>query len=159
MTARQPIPNAKKPVPKPRIRTKEATASKVGGAREGAGRKPAARAAVKKSGYDTAMRILGGEVRDGGFAGKGAVDDPDMPELPRNATPLDVMIEAMRRAYKLGGPIAAFPYAEKAAPYLHAKISSIELKTPSPAGSSGAGARFVVEFVKANQATEDTPDA
>jgi hypothetical protein len=68
------------------------------------------------------------------------------------------MIEAMRRAYKLGGPIAAFPYAEKAAPYLHAKISSIELKTPTPQGLGGVGARFVVEFVKANHTEEDSPD-
>jgi hypothetical protein len=105
------------------------------------------------------MRILGGELRDGNYGGKGALDDPDMPELPCNATPLDVMIEAMRRAYQLGGPIAAFPFAEKAAPYLHAKISSIELKTPSPLGAQGAGAKFVVEFVKANHTQEDPDDA
>ncbi len=40
--------------------------------------------------------------------------------------PLDVMMEAMRDAYKAGGAVAAFPFAKDAAPYLHAKLSSIE---------------------------------
>ncbi len=40
--------------------------------------------------------------------------------------PLDVMLEAMRAAYKKGGAAAAFDFAKDAAPYLHAKLSSIE---------------------------------
>jgi hypothetical protein len=52
-------------------------------------------------------------------------------ELPENATPLDVMIMAMRSAYKLGGSLMAFPYAEKAAPYLHARIAQIALVDPN----------------------------
>lgn len=42
-------------------------------------------------------------------------------------TPLEVMIQAMREAYETGGPVAAFPFAKDAAPYMHAKISSMEL--------------------------------
>lgn len=42
-------------------------------------------------------------------------------------TPLEVMIEAMRNAYETGGAIEAFPYAKDAAPYMHAKISAMEL--------------------------------
>lgn len=50
--------------------------------------------------------------------------------LPDTATPLDIMMCAMRKAYREGGPIAAFPYAEKTAPYLHARIAQMELKNP-----------------------------
>ncbi len=42
-------------------------------------------------------------------------------------TPLEVMIEAMRDAYALGGATAAFMYAKDAAPYMHAKLSSAEM--------------------------------
>lgn len=52
-------------------------------------------------------------------------------ELPDDATPLDVMLMAMRSAYKLGGSLMAFPYAEKAAPYLHARIAQIQLRDPN----------------------------
>jgi hypothetical protein len=50
-------------------------------------------------------------------------------ELPPEATPLDVMVMAMRVAYKKGGALAAAPYAEKAAPYMHARIAQMELKS------------------------------
>jgi hypothetical protein len=50
--------------------------------------------------------------------------------LPESATPLDIMMCAMRTAYRKGGPEAAFPYAEKTAPYLHARIAQMELKNP-----------------------------
>lgn len=126
-----------------------------GGAGRGQGRKPAVRASAKKKSYADAARIGAGEILGGGWA----PEEDKFPALPTNATPLDVMVEAMRRAYKLGGPIAAFPYAEKAAPYLHAKISSIELKTPSPTGSSNAGSKFLVEFVKPAQVAEGDDDA
>lgn len=120
-----------------------------GGPQPGAGRPPADRSKLKETSRSAALRILGGQAID--LPGKGMVGDPEMPDLPTSATPLDVMVAAMRRAYKLGGPIAAFPYAEKAAPYLHAKISSIELKTPSTPGSSNTqlpGPRFTVNFVR-----------
>lgn len=45
--------------------------------------------------------------------------------LTEGTTPLDVLIEAMTEAYKLGGAIAAMPYAKEAAPYVHPKLSSI----------------------------------
>lgn len=107
------------------------------------GSKPTARTRTRGAASKAADRI------NKGLAIKGNWGEEPMPELPNSATPLDVMIEAMRRAYRLGGPIAAFPYAEKAAPYLHAKISSIELRTPTPGAAAGLGTRFLVEFVKA----------
>lgn len=48
--------------------------------------------------------------------------------LPRDATPLDVLLLAMRTAYEFHGSMRAADYAVMAAPYLHAKISAIELK-------------------------------
>lgn len=50
--------------------------------------------------------------------------------LPDTATPLDIMLCAMRTAYRTGGPSASFPYAEKTAPYLHARIAQMELRNP-----------------------------
>lgn len=49
--------------------------------------------------------------------------------LPPNATPLDVMVLAMQEAFKEGGAKAAHPYAKDAAPYIHARIAQMELKT------------------------------
>ena len=43
-------------------------------------------------------------------------------------TPLEVMIEAMRKVYDEQGAVEATPFAEKAAPFVHARISSMELK-------------------------------
>lgn len=63
--------------------------------------------------------------------GKRKFEEHDGSELPADATPLDVMLMAMRKAYKLGGSIAATPYAEKCAPYIHARIAQVELKNPS----------------------------
>lgn len=54
----------------------------------------------------------------------------DRKELPAGATPLDVMILAMRVAYREGGAIAAQPYARDAAPYMHARIAQMDLKLP-----------------------------
>jgi hypothetical protein len=48
--------------------------------------------------------------------------------LPDSATPLDIMLCAMRTAYKRAGPEAATVYAVQAAPYLHARIAQMELK-------------------------------
>lgn len=64
---------------------------------------------------------------------------------------------AMNRAYMLGGSIAAAPYAEKAAPYIHGKISSIELKNPIGGGSGGSGkpVPFRIEFVDPQEPTND----
>lgn len=121
-------------------------------AKTNVGRKP--RVTVKKS-RETATRIY----TKGEIIGDYEKGDPLLEraryKLPKTATPLDVMIEAMRYAYGIGGPLAAFPYAEKAAPYLHAKISSIELRAGMPgqpivSASSELGLknRFAVTFVK-----------
>jgi len=72
-------------------------------------------------------------------------------ELPPGTTPLEVMVEAMRVAYRVSGPLGAFSYAEKAAPYIHAKIGSLELKNggdPTKPGEKAEPFKFVVEFVK-----------
>lgn len=74
---------------------------KRGGARSGAGRKPGS--ATKKT-REIANRVAA--------TGK---------------TPLEVMIEAMRETYKEHGAVAAFPFARDAAPYMHARIASMEL--------------------------------
>jgi hypothetical protein len=120
-----------------------------GGAGRGQGRKPKERGNAKSNSYIAASRISSGGVIEGNWQDT-LEDDAKFPALPTTATPLDVMVEAMRRAYRLGGPIAAFPFAEKAAPFLHAKISSIELKTPTAGAAVGQGTRFLVEFVRAN---------
>lgn len=44
-------------------------------------------------------------------------------------TPLEVMMQAMREAYDAGDMSAAAGYAEKAAPYCHARLSSVEQKS------------------------------
>lgn len=82
---------------------------------------------------------------------------PESPDLPPNATPLDILMMAMKRAYLLGGSIAAAPYAEKAAPYIHGKISSIELKNPIGGGASGSGkpVPFRIEFVEPQEKPHD----
>lgn len=91
------------------------------------------------------------KVADEIAAGVRNIPEEKYDELPPNATPLDILVMAMRRAYLIGGSIAAAPFAEKAAPYLHGKISSIELKNPvgggSAAGESGKPVPFRVEFV------------
>mgnify|MGYP000879311221 CR=1 FL=1 len=42
-------------------------------------------------------------------------------------SPLEVMVEAMRKVYEESGPVAAVPYAKECAPYMHPKIQSIEI--------------------------------
>ena len=84
-------------------------------------------------------------------AGKRSFPEESYTELPDNATPLDVLLMAMRRAFLLGGSIYAAPYAEKAAPYLHGKISTIELKNAqgNPDGhATGGPVPFMVRFVE-----------
>lgn len=36
------------------------------------------------------------------------------------------MMMAMRAAFKVGGSLAAAPYAEKCAPYIHARLANIQ---------------------------------
>lgn len=69
--------------------------------------------------------------------------------LPDTATPLDIMMCAMRKAYRDGGPMMAFPYAEKTAPYLHARIAQMELKNPK-------GESFKLVFAWAGEPAPDT---
>lgn len=84
-----------------------------GGPREGAGRPPA----------KTTQRSK--KVADEIAEGKRLILENEG-DLPDNATPLDVMMMAMRKAYKMGGSLAAAPYAEKCAPYIHARLANIQ---------------------------------
>ena len=70
-------------------------------------------------------------------------------DLPDDATPLDVMIEAMRVAYKLGGALGAFGYAKEAAPYLHARINAITLNNGTGQDGEVTAFKYEVEFVPA----------
>lgn len=76
-----------------------------GGKRPGSGRKKGSVTPATKRRQDVALQAL--------QAGK---------------TPLDVLLEAMRDAYALGGAIGAMQFAKEAAPYVHPKLSSIEAK-------------------------------
>lgn len=89
-----------------------------GGKREGSGRPPSKATQRSKA---AAERLAEGidVIRNDG--------EPE--ELPPDATPLDVMVMAMRVAYRKGGAIAAQPYARDAAPYIHARIAQMELKS------------------------------
>lgn len=108
-----------------------------GGARKNAGRP------------DSAAKGKSLKVANDIAAGKRFVEEHDGEPLPRDATPLDVMLMAMRKAYELYGSLRASEYAEKCAPYLHAKIASIELK-----GNDTAPLRTV--FMWAGQPPSDT---
>lgn len=72
-----------------------------GGARPGAGRKP------------------GGKNKRTVEIAKKAAE--------KGITPLEVMLEAMHSVYKESGAPAAVPFAKECAPYIHPKISNIEL--------------------------------
>ena len=93
----------------------------------------ASRAIVKAKSVQVAARIIQNKMK--------SIYDLDKwvpgTELQEAATPLDVMIEAMRRAYKIGGPLRAFEYAVAAAPYIHGKINTINLTLPGVVGSDG----------------------
>ncbi len=106
-----------------------------------------------------AERILNGELL-------GALKNG---ELHPDATPLDVMIEAMRQAYKIGGAILAAPFAKEAAPYVHGKINNIDLKqTMQPTQAAQGGDtpvkgiglhKFLVDYVDVEDVTpKDKPD-
>jgi hypothetical protein len=45
--------------------------------------------------------------------------------------PLDIMLEAMREAFRAGGAIQAFPFAVVVAPYLHPKLVGMQAKVHS----------------------------
>lgn len=92
-----------------------------GGSRPGAGRKP---------GATLASSTLARDILEGKRIIKEAGE-----ELPDDCAPLDVMLMAMRSAYKLGGSLMAFPYAEKTAPYLHARLANFELTAPKGNGT------------------------
>jgi hypothetical protein len=47
-------------------------------------------------------------------------------------TPLEVLLLAMREAYKKRGIRAAQPYAKDAAPYMHPRLSAIAAKVNQP---------------------------
>lgn len=91
----------------------------------------------------------GREIADAIATGKRVIAENEG-TLPEDATPLDVMLMAMRAAYKLGGSLYAAPFAEKAAPYLHPKVTSIELRNPSETDVAEKNKRtpLLVEFVK-----------
>lgn len=76
-----------------------------GGKRPGSGRKPGA--------VNQTNRNLAEWVMQSGLA------------------PLEVMINAMRGALECGDEKSAVTYATAAAPYVHARIQSVELKNPN----------------------------
>lgn len=43
-------------------------------------------------------------------------------------TPLCILLQAMREAYEQDGAIAAAPFAEKAAPYVHPRLAAVDAK-------------------------------
>jgi hypothetical protein len=129
------MPTAKKTIaakPKGKVLTGR------GGPGRGQGRKPGV-ARQKAPNLQVANRIAQGIILIGENGGR----------LPRNATPLDVMIEAMHIAYSIGGALAAFPYAQAAAPFIHAKVSSIVLTPPAPQNPDPQGDVPMVEFYDA----------
>ena len=71
---------------------------------------------------------MGFDSKKGGGYEPPALPKHDGSRLSADATPLDVMLMAMREAYAFAGPMAAAPYAEKCAPYMHARIAQTELK-------------------------------
>lgn len=83
--------------------------------------------------------------------GKRILPSEDYP-LAQDVTPLEVMLLAMRRAWDIGGSLMAAPYAKEAAPFLHAKISALELKNPTAPSddgkSPGKPQPLLVRFVK-----------
>lgn len=88
-----------------------------GGKRPGSGRPPAAATTRSKA---AAERIANGLlfIKHNG--------EPE--ELSPDATPLDVMMMAMRVAYRMHGARGAHEYAKDCAPYVHARIAQMELK-------------------------------
>lgn len=84
----------------------------------------------KRGAPTSAAKKRSAEVANQIAEGKRRFEEHDGTPLPDDATPLDVMLMAMRKAYLIGGSIAAVPYAEKAAPYIHARIAQMELKNP-----------------------------
>ena len=65
--------------------------------------------------------------------------------LAEGITPLEVMLEAMRDAYGKKDLAEAARFAEKAAPYCHARFSSIE-----HGGTGGGPIQFVISKDDAN---------
>ena len=82
--------------------TNEPQKPKRGGARPGGGRPVGSGYATKLS-RELQARALHGKTK----------------------MPLEVMLEAMIKTYEEEGPVAAFPLAERCAPYLHPKLASI----------------------------------
>lgn len=107
------------PKPLGKDATKKPARPGHGGPRAGAGRPKGTGAPATRRSTKVAERIQNGIL---------AVEE-EFGELPPEATPLDVMVMAMRAAYRKGGAIAAQPYARDAAPYLHARIAQMELKS------------------------------
>lgn len=52
--------------------------------------------------------------------------------LAEGVTPLDVMLQAMREAYAIGGAKAAHPFAKEAAPYVHPRLAALMAKVNQP---------------------------
>lgn len=121
-------------------------------------RKPLAETPNKNEALVKKSRRHASRILDGGVLG--ALKNGD---LDPNATPLDVMIEAMRQAYKIGGAIMAAPFAKEAAPYVHGKVNNIDLKQTMQQGQAMQGSdqpvhdiglhRFLVEYVDVEDVT------
>lgn len=84
--------------------------------------------------------------RGGRRQGAGRKKSADTPEgqlrrelairaLTEGKTPLEVMLEAMREAYQVGGAAAAFVFAKECAPFMHPKLSAVDAKLDGTLGT------------------------
>jgi hypothetical protein len=113
----------------------------------GAGRPVGSKTGLKASKSQLAKLLEAGGV-------KSAIGAHDGTKMPKGFTPLQVMEAAMARAWELGGPLFAFNFAKEAAPFRHAKLSSLSAGGGfGGGGQNGGGAqvarvRVEVEFVR-----------
>jgi hypothetical protein len=123
-------------------------------AKKTAARKPATKAQANASMNKGASVRRTKAIADGYAAGTRKPPPEEAMELPEDATPLDVMVMAMRRAFMVGGSLFAAKYAEAAAPYMHGKISTVELKNAVRTQGSGdqqtGPVPFLIEFVESD---------
>jgi hypothetical protein len=79
-----------------------------------------------------AASISAGSIRKAGGRPKGSRNKRTLELIQRaeakGISPLDLMLEAMHDLWQEGDRLAAFACAEKVAPYLHARLATVEQK-------------------------------